>query len=246
MLKSEISGCLLATVLVAAPAMAQTSQPAAPADQGNMITIQPAAPSGGTMAPNMATQGSVTPMQGGSIQYVIENRPDLWRASRLEGMNVYNQNNEKVGDIREVLVNSQGQVEAVVIGVGGFLGIGERDVAVPYNALEWVQDDRMATNAVTGTAGLGERRVTGTAAGGMTGAPGVGGIIPRPEGTTTAETGAAGAGTMEQPTTTGAVGTDPRMAVTPGDQMRDYPERAVLPNATKEQLENAPQFRYAR
>jgi sporulation protein YlmC with PRC-barrel domain len=161
--------------------------------------------------------------QGGDIQYVTQNRPDLWRASRLEGLNVYNQNNEKVGDIREVLVNPQGQVEAVVIGVGGFVGLGERDVAVPYNALQWVNEPARTAAANTGTAGPVGTTATGTMA-------------------TAPMTGT----TLDQPSTTGSVGADNRMAATAGDRMRDYPERAILPNATKEQLENAPQFRYAQ
>jgi sporulation protein YlmC with PRC-barrel domain len=173
---------------------------------------------------------------GGNIQYITQNRPDMWRASKLEGVNVYNQNNEKVGDIREVLVDKQGKVEAVVIGVGGFLGIGERDVAVPFDALQWVNEPRTAANTTTTTGAAGTSNTAaapaGTARTNNTAATG-----------TTATTGAAG----QQPATTGAVGTndDTRMA-TRGDQMRDYPERAVLPNATKEQLQNAPEFRYAR
>jgi hypothetical protein len=46
------------------------------------------------------------------------------------------------GDIREVLINREGATEAVVIEVGGFLGIGEKDVAVPFQALEWVIEPR--------------------------------------------------------------------------------------------------------
>ena len=53
----------------------------------------------------------------GEIRYVTKNRSDLWRASKLEGVNVYNQQDEHVGDISEVLVNKEGQVEAVVIGI---------------------------------------------------------------------------------------------------------------------------------
>lgn len=105
----------LAGTLLSVPVLAQTApgQPQAPAPP----TTAPMAPA--------ANQGMTTHDQSNAIQYVTQNRPDLWRASRLEGLNVYNQNNEKVGDIREVLVNQQGQVEATVIGVGGFLGLGE-------------------------------------------------------------------------------------------------------------------------
>jgi hypothetical protein len=167
-------------------------------------------------------------MQGGSVQYITQNRPDLWRASRLEGLNVYNDNNERIGDISEVLVNSRGEVEAVVIGVGGFLGIGERSVAVPYDALQWRQSqDQVAANTgATGAAGT-----TGATTMGATGSA------------NTAGTGTAVNNDAQQPATTGTVGTGYR--TTAGDQLRDYPEQAILPNATKEQLENAPEFRFA-
>jgi sporulation protein YlmC with PRC-barrel domain len=63
-----------------------------------------------------------------------------WQASKLKGLNVYNNNNEKIGDINELVVDQSGKVQAAVIGVGGFLGIGEHDVAVPFNELKWVNE----------------------------------------------------------------------------------------------------------
>jgi sporulation protein YlmC with PRC-barrel domain len=182
-----------------------------------------------------ASQGAGTQMQGSQIQYITQNRADLWRASKLEGLNVYNQNNEEIGDIREVLVNSEGEVEAVVIGVGGFLGIGERDVAVPFDALQWVHEERTAARTSTGAAG------TGMGAGGTTATTGTGTTATAPVTTT------APANNTQQPATTGTVGgPDNRVAVNAGDQTRDYPERAILPNATKDQLKQAPQFQYSR
>ena len=53
-----------------------------------------------------------------------------WRASKLMGLNVYNENNEKLGDVNELLVDKSGKINAVVIGIGGFLGMGEHDIAV--------------------------------------------------------------------------------------------------------------------
>lgn len=214
---------LLAGTLISAPAWAQTTAPA-----------QPPAPATQNQGAAMV-QGTA---QGGNVQYVTQNRPDLWRASRLEGLSVYNNNNEKIGDISEVLVNRQGQVEAVVIGVGGFLGIGERHVAVPFTALQWQQEPaRTAATTTTTTTtapvttGTATQPTTGTTAGTTTGTTAA---------TPPATTGATGtAGTM------GTARTDTRMA-SAGDEMRDYPERAILPNATKAQLENAPEFRYAR
>src|SRR6202521_3696746 len=65
-------------------------------------------------------------------------RDGQWRASKLIGVNVYNDNNEKIGDIQELIVDRSGKVENVVLGVGGFLGMGEHYVAVPMEKLKWV------------------------------------------------------------------------------------------------------------
>lgn len=64
-------------------------------------------------------------------------------ASNLIGESVYNGNGEtaeKVGDVRDVLMSSDGKAQAVVIGVGGFLGVGEKDVAVEFGRLSWGVD----------------------------------------------------------------------------------------------------------
>jgi hypothetical protein len=53
--------------------------------------------------------------------------------------NVYDQNNQKLGEIMDLLVNQSGQIEAAMVGVGGFLGAGEKDVAVNFNAIKPTQ-----------------------------------------------------------------------------------------------------------
>src|ERR1700686_4847133 len=63
-----------------------------------------------------------------------------WRSSKLIGVNVYNDNNEKIGDIQELIVDKSGKVENVVLGVGGFLGMGEHYVAVPMEKLKWLNE----------------------------------------------------------------------------------------------------------
>jgi sporulation protein YlmC with PRC-barrel domain len=47
-------------------------------------------------------------------------------------------NAEEIGNISDLVLDAKGQVTAVVIGVGGFLGIGEKNVAVPFDTLEFV------------------------------------------------------------------------------------------------------------
>jgi sporulation protein YlmC with PRC-barrel domain len=50
--------------------------------------------------------------------------------------NVYDPNQTKIGEIMDVLVNPSGQVDAAIVGVGGFLGAGEKDVAVSFNEIK--------------------------------------------------------------------------------------------------------------
>src|SRR3954452_22530833 len=61
-----------------------------------------------------------------------------WRASRLVGLNVYNDHNEKIGDVDDIVLGQGGKIEGVVLAVGGFLGLGERYVRVPFEKLKWI------------------------------------------------------------------------------------------------------------
>jgi sporulation protein YlmC with PRC-barrel domain len=71
-----------------------------------------------------------------------------WRASKLVGLKVYNDNNESVGSINDLLADKNGAIKAVVIGVGGFLGVGEHLVAVPFDKIKFSEE----AVAYTGTA----------------------------------------------------------------------------------------------
>ena len=48
---------------------------------------------------------------------------------------VYDPQDNKIGDTKDLLVNKDGKIDAAIISVGGFLGVGEKNVAVPFNAL---------------------------------------------------------------------------------------------------------------
>jgi sporulation protein YlmC with PRC-barrel domain len=54
---------------------------------------------------------------------------------------VYDQSNNKIGQIMDVLVGQDGQVSALIVGVGGFLGAGEKDVAVSFNTVKPTMKD---------------------------------------------------------------------------------------------------------
>src|ERR1700730_12749377 len=78
------------------------------------------------------TTGAATPIQG----QVLNSLPaDSTTVTNYYKQNVYDPSDAKIGEISDVLVGKDGKVEAFIISVGGFLGMGEKDVAVPFNAI---------------------------------------------------------------------------------------------------------------
>ena len=86
--------------------------------------------------------------------YAQQNNPSAgeWRASKLIGLNVYNEQNDKLGDISEILIDKAGKVDGVVIGIGGFLGMGEHDIKVSMDKLRFVNDSPRGSTANAPTA----------------------------------------------------------------------------------------------
>jgi len=74
-----------------------------------------------------------------------------WRASKIVGVNVYNNNNENVGSINDLLMDKSGTIKAVVIGVGGFLGMGEHLVAVSFDKIKFVDEPVYSAAATNNT-----------------------------------------------------------------------------------------------
>jgi sporulation protein YlmC with PRC-barrel domain len=113
---------------MAAPAMAQSPQ-------SNATTAAP------NMQPATASTASV-------------HKQGEWRASKLVGVSVYNNSDEKIGDINDLILDSSGRVANVVIGVGGFLGMGEHNVAVAFDQLKFATEPmKTASNDGAGKAG---------------------------------------------------------------------------------------------
>ena len=124
-MRSFVTAALLSVAVIGGPAYAQTAQPA-----------DRAAPA----ATTNATAGSSKMMLKGN-----------WRASKLMGLDVYNEANESLGSINDLLMDKSGNIKGVVIGVGGFLGVGEHLVALPFDKVKFVTEPV----AYTGTAGAG-------------------------------------------------------------------------------------------
>ena len=73
---------------------------------------------------------------------LLANLPgDTLPISEYYDEDVYDAHDSKIGDIKDVLLDKSGQVVAVILGVGGFLGVGEKDVAVPFKAIRVTEKD---------------------------------------------------------------------------------------------------------
>jgi uncharacterized protein YrrD len=65
---------------------------------------------------------------------------DVLTADELEGATVYDVNDENIGEVNRLVLSDSGQVELVVLDVGGFLGIGEKEVGVTFDELQIIQN----------------------------------------------------------------------------------------------------------
>lgn len=65
-------------------------------------------------------------------------------ATKFIGSSVYTAANENIGDINDMIFDDKGMIKAVIIGVGGFLGMGEKDVALPLDKITITKDENNA------------------------------------------------------------------------------------------------------
>ena len=202
----------------ATPPAASEPAPAADASGGTTADKAPDASSGdagmaGDTTNKMDTAATQT-ADGGT--FVTVPPTGAWRTTDLDGKSVYGADGESIGSISDVLVSEDGKVMAVLVGVGGFLGIGEKDVAVSMTALEFGpgKTEGLKTEAEADAS-------TSAAAPASTGA-----AAPDP---------AAGGGAAPAAPAASAEPTQPVV----GDD--NLPDRIVL-NVTREELENAPAY----
>jgi hypothetical protein len=76
------------------------------------------------------TQPAPPAASAAKAQVITEQKPDQLLASKVKGTDVIGSNNEKIGDVNDMLFDKDGKILAYVVGVGGFLGIGSKDVAL--------------------------------------------------------------------------------------------------------------------
>lgn len=88
----------------------------------------------------------------------------LWRASKLDGVNIYNNNNDKIGAIDDVLIDHTGKSLAVVVDVGGFLGMGTHRVALRFEDVKFSDLPRNASSSTNASDKPAAAITTSTAA----------------------------------------------------------------------------------
>jgi sporulation protein YlmC with PRC-barrel domain len=110
-------------LMVAAPAMAQNAPGTESTAPKSNQAIMP--------EPATAAQASAN-----ANRFVTNEGQDQWLVGNLWNKSVYNAAGKSIGDLKDVLVDHNGKVVAIVVGVGGFLGLGEKNVAVDFNYLE--------------------------------------------------------------------------------------------------------------
>jgi sporulation protein YlmC with PRC-barrel domain len=129
-------GALVAAALMTstalAPAFAQSGDnnatPASPAAPADTMNTPPA--SGGDMSSNSADAGS----------YLTQQLDTQVSANDYIGKQIYNSSNESIGNVNDLILEENGGLVAAVVGVGGFLGIGAKDVALPMNKITMARD----------------------------------------------------------------------------------------------------------
>jgi hypothetical protein len=134
----------------AMPDPAQPSDPAAPIPgDSSQVTPAPMQPSDNATPPAQSSEAPIaiepaapkSADASGSAQFLSKQANDDWLASNLIGQTVYNGQDEAIGDINDLVTDQGGKIVAALIGSGGFLGLGEKDVAVRFEDLKLARDE---------------------------------------------------------------------------------------------------------
>ena len=95
-----------------------------------------------TIASAQTPQPLPPAMPGGQSAQILSNLPgEALTVTHWYKQNVYDPGDNKIGEIKDVLLEKDGKIFAMIVAVGGFLGMGEKDVAVPFNAVQFKTKD---------------------------------------------------------------------------------------------------------
>jgi sporulation protein YlmC with PRC-barrel domain len=137
----------LSTMAAAAVLMASTAIAPAFAQTNNTTPATPATPGAQTDTMTPSTSGSMGSGQSGAAtmgaasgDYLTQQSETQMSANDYIGKAIYNGENNSIGDVNDIIIEQNGGIAAVVVGVGGFLGIGEKNVALPMSKVTMSRD----------------------------------------------------------------------------------------------------------
>lgn len=130
-MKNAVISAIAASVIFTMPALAQDKQAAQPA---NDPAKPMATPSTGAMAGSGAGGMTMADTATAKIKFVTA-KPAEVTSSKLVGKTLYNNKNETIGEIEDLVIDNGKTVTGVVVSVGGFLGMGERYVLVDPSSI---------------------------------------------------------------------------------------------------------------
>ena len=143
MLKKLMITTAIAALMIggaAAEGMSPNSPAATPAPSATPVPdVTPATPAPAAKSTEMSTPAASST---NSAKFINSQRQDQFLASKFKGTDVIGSDDKKIGDVSDILFDKGGKIEAYVVGVGGFLGIGAKDVALAPNAFQIVPGDK--------------------------------------------------------------------------------------------------------
>jgi PRC-barrel domain protein len=92
----------------------------------------------GAMAQQSNTGGSNMSSASASPKFISSQSANQWVFSKFKGTDVLGPDNAKIGDVNDLLFERDGKVQALIVGVGGFLGVGQKNVAIDMSAFQVV------------------------------------------------------------------------------------------------------------
>ncbi len=131
MITTAISGLMVGT------AAAEGTPAQSPANQPPVVTQSAPPPA----APQSTEMNKAAPMPA-SAKVINSQKPDQFLATKFKGTDVVGADNEKIGDVADILFDKSGKIEAYVVSVGGFLGLGSKHVALEPAAFTVVSGDK--------------------------------------------------------------------------------------------------------
>jgi hypothetical protein len=160
---NKIMAAAAVSALALTSAMAQTTSPSpSPSTPSTPpAATAPATPPAATAPSTSSSSGtsaSNTANPAGKAKFVTKQTNEQWLATKFKGTDVIGTDDAKIGDVSDMLFDKDHKIIAYIVGVGGFLGIGQKDVAIAPDSFQ------MVPASATRSTGGGTATNTGTTA----------------------------------------------------------------------------------